>query len=125
VRDVILQHLPNGYEEMISGGMLTYAVPLSRFAETHNGHPLWYVALAAQKSFNSLYLMSVYGSKEHEQRLRDGFARSGKKLDMGKSCIHFQRVDDLPLDVIGELIASMPVDRWVAIYEGSRRRPRA
>jgi uncharacterized protein DUF1801 len=125
VRELILERLPDGYEEMISGGMLAYAVPLARFAKTHNKQPLWYVALAGQKNYNSLYLMSVYGSKEHEQRLREGFARQGKKLDMGKSCIHFQRAEDLPLDVIGDIIASIPVDRWVSIYEASRRRPRS
>ena len=121
VRDVILANLPNGYEESVGSGMLVYAVPLSRYPKTPNKQPLWYAALAAQKSYNSLYLMSVYGSREHEKRLRDGFVESGKKLDMGKSCIHFQRPDDLPLDVIGELIASMPVAKWIAIFEASRR----
>lgn len=122
VRDVILRALPDGYAELINGGMLVYAVPLSRYPKTYNKQPLWYAALAGQKGYNSLYLMSAYGSPEHRRRLRDGFERLGKKLDIGKSCIHFVRAEDLPLDVIGELIASVPVDRWIEIYEQSRPR---
>ena len=125
VRDVIRANLPNGYEESMGSGMLVYGVPLTRYPKTPNKEPLWYVALAAQKSYNSLYLMSVYANRTHEQRLRDGFAKAGKKLDMGKSCIHFQKASDLPLDVIGELIASVPVDEWIAIFEASRRKPPA
>ena len=121
VRDVIRAHLPNGYEESMGSGMIVYGVPMSRYM-TPDKKPLWYAALAAQKNYNSLYLMTAYGHEEHARRLRDGFAKAGKKLDMGKSCIHFQRADDLALDVIGELIASVPVDKWIAIYEASRRR---
>lgn len=124
VRDVIRAHLPNGYEETIGSGMIVYAVSRARYSTTPNKEPLWYAALAAQKSYNSLYLMSAYGSKEHARRLRDAFEKSGKKLDMGKSCIRFQRADDLDLDVIGELIASVPVDKWIAIFEASRQKPR-
>jgi len=121
VRDVIRANLPNGYEESLGSGMLVYGVPLARL-KTPNKQALWYVALAAQKNYNSLYLMSAYGIATHRQRLRDGFAKAGKKLDMGKSCIHFQSADDLPLDVIGELIASIPVDQWIAIFEASRKK---
>ena len=123
-RDVILRNLPNGYEEMVNGGLLVYAVPLSRYPKTYNKQPLWYVALAGQKRYNSLYLMSAYSHPEHQARLRDGFARAGKKLDMGKSCIHFRLAGDLPLAVIGELVASIPVEKWIAIHESSRQRPR-
>ncbi len=120
-RDVILAHLPDGYEESMSSGMIVYGVPTSRFM-TPDKKPLWYAALAAQKNANSLYLMSAYGHPEHARRLREGFARAGKKLDMGKSCIHFRSADDLALDVIGELIASIPAEKWIAIYQASRRR---
>ena len=102
--------------------MLNYGVPLSRFPNTYNGQPLCYAALAAQKNYCSLYLMSVYGDKPHEARLREGFAAAGKKLDMGKSCVRFRSPDDLPLDVVGELIASVPVEKWIAVYEKSRKR---
>lgn len=123
VRQVIRANLPNGYEESMGSGMLVYAVPVTRYPKLPKKQALWYAALAAQKNYNSLYLMSVYGSREHEKKLREGFAKAGKKLDMGKSCIRFQSADDLPLDVIGELIASMPVDTWIAIFESSRKKP--
>src|SRR3954462_1940254 len=122
VRAVVRKNLPKGYSEFVSWGMLNYAIPLARFPNTYNGQPLCYVALAAQKNYCSLYLMSVYGDKKHEARLREGFKAAGKKLDMGKSCIHFQTPDDLPLDVVGELIASVSVDKWIAIYEASRKK---
>ena len=121
VRDVILEHLPAGYEEAVSKGTLVYQVPLARYPDTYNGHPLWYVALASQKSYLSLYLMNVYGDPGLAQGLREGFQAAGKKLDMGKSCIHFQRAADLPLDVIGALVAAIPVERWVAIAQAARR----
>ena len=122
VRDVIRTHLPNGYEETIGSGMIVYTVPLARYSKTPNKQPLWYAAIAAQKSYNSLYLMSAYGSNDHARRLRDGFAKAGKQLDMGKSCIRFQSADDLCLDVIGELVASVSVEQWIAIFEASRQK---
>ena len=120
VRDVIVRHLPRGYEESSSRGMLTYSVPLARYPDTYNGQPLMYCGLASQKNYMSLYLMPVYGSSVLAQRLRDGFKAAGKKLDMGKSCIRFRHVDDLALDVIGSIVAAVPVDRWVAIAEAAR-----
>ena len=123
VREVVRRHLPAGYEETASGAFTVWQVPLSRYSDTYNGKPLWYCALAAQKNYLSLYLMSAYGSPAIEQRLRDGFRKAGKKLDMGKSCIHFRSHDDLPLDVIGEIIAAIPVDKWVAIAQEARNRP--
>jgi len=122
VRDVILANLPNGYEESMASGLIVYGVAAQRLA-TPNAQALWYVALAAQKNYNSLYLMSVYGSKDHERRLRETFAKAGKRLDMGKSCIRFHDADELPLNIIGELIASVPVEQWIAIFEASRRKP--
>jgi hypothetical protein len=120
VRDVILRHLPSGYEESVSRGMITYAVPLARYPDTYNGQPLWYCAVAPQKNYLSLYLMPAYGSKALAQRLRDGFRAAGRKLDMGKSCIRFRAADDLALDVIGSIIAAVPVDKWVEIARAAR-----
>jgi Domain of unknown function (DU1801) len=125
VREVILDNLPKGYEESIGMGMLMYSVPLSRCPDTYNGHPLLYVALASQKNYMSLYLMSVYGHKPTEQWFREQFKARGKKLDMGKSCVHFKTIDDLPLDVIGETVAKVPVDTWVSLYQQSRKKPAA
>jgi hypothetical protein len=122
VRAVVRKNLPKGYSEFVSWGMINYGVPLSRFPNTGNGQPLCYAALAAQKNYCSLYLMSVYGDKKQEARLRDGFKAAGKKLDMGKSCVRFKTPDDLPLDVVGELIAAVPAEQWIEIYERSRRK---
>jgi hypothetical protein len=121
VRRLVKKHLPKGYTEAASFGMIGYVVPLDRFPKTYNGQPLTYVALAAQKNYCSLYLMSVYGSKKHETALRDAFKAAGKKLDMGKSCIHFKTIDDLPAQAIGEIIGSIPVEKWIEIYESSRK----
>ena len=123
VRKAILRRLPAGYEEAMNWGMITYQVPLSRLAETYNGQPLCYAGIAAQKNSYSLHIMCAYGSKKLQSRLHEGFKRAGKKLDMGKACIRFKCSQDLPLDVIGEVIAAVPVDQFVAIYEQSRKRP--
>ena len=122
VRSVVRKNLPAGYVEGTSYGMIYYGVPLSVYPDTYNKQPLGYVAIASQKSYCSLHLMPVYGDKKQEQRLRDGFAAKGKKLDMGKACIRFKRADDLDLDVIGDIIASIPMQRWVEIAKSVRRK---
>jgi len=124
VRKMVKKHLPKGYTEYVNFGMLNYAIPLARMPKTYNGQPLSYVALAGQKNYCSLYLMSVYGDKTLETRLRDAFKTEGKKLDMGKSCIHFQTEDDLPLDAVGEIIGAIPSERWIEIFEASRKTKR-
>jgi hypothetical protein len=121
VRQVILDNLPKGYRESFGAGMLMYGVPLSRFPNTYNGHPLCYAALASQKNYMSVYLMTVYGDKKTEQWFRTEFKTRGKKLDMGKSCVRFNTLDDLPLDVIGEAVALVPMEKWISLYEQSRK----
>ena len=121
VRRVILKHLPPGYEETMQYGMISYVVPRSRLSNTYNSLPLAIASLASQKSYMSLYLMAVYGDPPTASWFGRRFAESGKKLDLGKSCVRFRGVEDLPLDVIGEAIARVPVDRFVALYEASRR----
>lgn len=119
VRDVVLRSLPEGYEEGMAFGMIGYGVPLARYPDTYNRQPLQYAALAAQKNHFALYLMSAYAG-DQEQALRDAFSAAGKKLDMGKSCVRFKRLDDLPLDVIGRVIAATPPDAFIAQYEAAR-----
>jgi len=121
LRQLIRKHLPNGYQEATNWGAITYQVPLKRCPDTYNGQPLCYVAIAAQKNYLSLYLMTVYGDPEKQKQLKAGFTRAGKKLDMGKACIRFRTLDDLPLDTIADIIASTPVDTYVAAYEDSRK----
>jgi uncharacterized protein YdhG (YjbR/CyaY superfamily) len=122
VRAVMRKNLPAGFEETMNYGMISYEVPLTSYSSTYNKQPLAYAGLAAQKNYNALYLMSAYGSEAHEKKLRDAFKKAGKKLDMGKSCIRFKSADDLPLDTIGELIASITPREWISIFEASRRK---
>ncbi len=121
VRETITRNLPRGYRESMSFGMLCYNVPLEDYPHTYNGQPLGYVCLAAQKHHYSLYLTAVYQDGAQGARLAEQFRKAGKKLDMGKSCLRFKSLDDLPLDVIGDVVASTPLDAFIAQYEASRK----
>src|SRR5476649_186027 len=92
-RDLVLRSLPEGYDEGMDYGMIYYHVPFSRLSETYNGHPLCYVGLAAQKNFYAFYLMGIYSDPARTKAFVDGFARAGKKLDAGKSCVRFNSLD--------------------------------
>ena len=120
VRKVVLDNLPTGYVETMNWGMIAYEIPLERYPDTYNKRPLMYAALASQKHYLSLYLMCVYSHKESRIRFEEKFKARGKKLNMGKSCVRFKRVEDLPLDVIGEAIAGTSVDAYLRIYQESR-----
>ena len=120
LRQLILQRLPEGYAEEVGFGMITYVIPLETYPDTYNGHPLMYAALASQKRHMSLYLMNVYGDDETLRWFTEGFAAAGKKLDMGKACVRFRKLDDLPLDLIGEVIARTSVAEYITGYEASR-----
>jgi hypothetical protein len=120
VRDVVLRSLPPGYEEAMNFGVICYQVPLARYPNTYNDQPLCYAALAAQKHHYALYLMGGYGD-DQQKTLRIEFERAGKKLDMGKSCVRFRTLDDLPLQVIGDFVASIPPEKYIEKYEASRR----
>ena len=126
VRATVNEHLPGGYVEGLAYGMIAWFVPLDTFPDTYNGQPLCCAALAAQKNYNSLHLMAAYGNPKQAAALRDGFARHGKILDMGKGCLRFKALDDLPLDVIGKVIASMPPQVLIAAHEATHagKRPR-
>ena len=122
VRELVLDNLPPGYVETMNWGMITYEIPLDRYPDTYNGQPLMYAALASQKRYMSLYLMCVYSHQESRIWFEERFKASGKKLDMGKSCVRFRRVEDLPLDLIAETIAGTSVEDYIRFYEASRRR---
>jgi Domain of unknown function (DU1801) len=125
VRDVILENLRPGFEEGMQFGMIGYFVPLSRFPNTYNGQPLGLAALANQKRHMALYLNNVYGDPETERRFRERYAASGKRLDMGKSCVRFTRLDGLALDVIGKTIAETDLETFLERYEAVRGSSRA
>jgi hypothetical protein len=128
VREVVNRNLPPGYEEGMAYGMIAWWVPLETFPDTYNGQPLGLAGLASQKDYISLYLNTVYGSPDEEAWFKGRYAASGKKLNMGKSCVRFRRLDEVPLDVIGETIARADLDRTLAHYaeaRGSSRTTRA
>jgi hypothetical protein len=122
VRAVVRKRLPKGYVETMNWGMLSYEIPLSRYPETYNKQPLMYLALAAQKNNYALYLTSVSSDKVLMGKLAAAYKIAGKKLDMGKGCLRFKTLEELPLDVIGEIVASTPVERRIELSEAARRR---
>jgi hypothetical protein len=126
VRNAVLAALPAGYEEGMQYGMIGWYVPHSAFPAGYHcdpKQPLPFVCLASQKNYMSLYLGSVYGSAESAEKFQAAWAKTGKKLDMGKSCIRFKKVEDLALDVITDAIKRMPVKKWIAVYEAARAQP--
>ncbi|MFH1184304.1 MAG: DUF1801 domain-containing protein [Chloroflexota bacterium] len=122
LRKAILKNLPAGYVERFEGGMILYEIPLASYPNTYNRRPLMLAGLASQKSYVTLYLMAVYGDKSTEKWFKQAYAVSGKKLNMGKSCVHFKSREDIPADVIGQAIAQVPVDKYIEIYETARGR---
>ncbi len=120
VRAVVKKRLPKGYVESMRWGMLSYEIPLARYPNTHNKLPLMYVALAAQKNNYALYLTSAAADKTLMARLAAAYKAKGLKLDMGKGCLRFKSLDELPLDVIGDMVASNSVERRIALFEAER-----
>ncbi len=120
VRQVILDHLPAGYAEGMQYGMIGYFVPHALYPAGYHcdpRQPLPFAALASQKQYCSLYLLCIYSQPEHLTWFQTAWAQTGRKLSMGKSCIRFRRLDDLPLEVIGQAIARVPVQQHIAFYE--------
>ncbi len=122
VRKVVKKSLPKGYKEVMNWGMISYEVPLKRYPITYNNLPLCFVAVAAQKNHFAIYMNCFLTGTPREKALRDGFARAGKKLNMGKSCVRFKKLDDICLDTIGKAIAEVPVASYIAMYEASRKK---
>jgi len=120
VRDAVNEHLPAGYEETVDWGMLAWVVPLATLSKTHNGRPLMLAALGAHTKVMTIYLMSVYGDSKLRKEFEAAYRKTGKKLDMGGCCVHFKKLDDLPLDVVGSTIARVAVDEYVGRYVKAR-----
>ena len=121
VRTVVRKNMPRGFAEGMSSGMIGYHVPLARYPKTYNGQPLSYVSLAAQKNNYALYLVGCSMDAGTAKRLAAALKKAGKKLDMGKSCLRFASLDDLPLEAIAEVVAAHSVEDFIALYERSRR----
>jgi|CXWL01.1.fsa_nt_gi hypothetical protein len=120
VREVILRNLDKDYEEGMQYGMIGYYVPHHVFPAGYHcdpRQPLTFAGLASQKNYMSVYLMSCYGESEVEKWFRSAWTKTGKKLDMGKCCIRFKKVEDLALDVLGEAIRRVPAQKFIEHYE--------
>ncbi|MDP6580140.1 MAG: DUF1801 domain-containing protein [Vicinamibacterales bacterium] len=127
VRKVIRANLPVGYEEAMNWGMITYQVPLATYPDTYNGQPLMYAALVSQKNHMAVYLTGIYTSQQTRDGFEAAYRATGKRFDVGQSCVRFKTLDDLPLPLIGETIASLPVSELVEAVRRatSSRKPRA
>lgn len=131
VRAVILKNLDKQYSEGMGYGMIGYAVPHSVYPAGYHCNPkqpLPFAGIASQKNYMSLYLMSLYGDGEtgsHWEWFNQAWAKTGKKLDMGKCCIRFKKVEDLALDVIGEAIKRVPAQKYIEYYESAIKNHRS
>jgi hypothetical protein len=125
VRALVNKHIPSGYDECLIWGTIGWTIPLSRYPDTYNKQPICYVALASQKNYCSLYLMGAFWSASQLEQLKAAFKSAGKKLDMGKCCVHFESPDDLPLEAIGKLISAISSEKWIEMYEQSRLKTKA
>ena len=122
VREVILRNLDKDYEEGMTYGMIGYYVPHRIYPAGYHvdpKQPLTFACLGSQKNYMSLYLMSVYGGGDHTDWFRKEWGKTGKKLDMGKSCIRFKRAEDLALDVVGEAIRRVPARAYIQHVEAA------
>lgn len=123
LRETILKHLPNGFEECISYGMIGYVVPHSLYPKGYHCDPklpLPMINLANQKNFIALYHMGVYANPDLLNWFVGEYPKHSKsKLDMGKACIRFKKMNDIPYDLIAELIAKVSVEKWIESYESA------
>ena len=120
IRDTVNANLDDGFAEGMEYGMVTWAVPLERYPTTYNGKPLGVVSLASQKNHMALYLMCLYADDGLEEWFRRQYVDRGMRLDLGKSCVRFTSLDEVPLDVLGELLRRVTPEQHIARYEQSR-----
>lgn len=121
LRKIIKKNLPKGFSEGMGYGMMGYSVPLSLYPEGYHctpGQPLPFIGLASQKNFIALYHMGIYSDPDLLDWFRKEYKKHSEvKLDMGKSCIRFTKMDKIPYKVIGELVSKMTPQQWIGIYE--------
>lgn len=126
LRKVISENLPEGFEETMNYGMIGYVVPFSIYPDGYHAgpkQPLPFINIASQKNFVAVYHMGIYADKKLMDWFVDEYTNHNKlKLDMGKSCIRFKKIDQVPYDLIGELAGKMSSDEWINIYETSIKR---
>ena len=121
LRNVILENLPKGFQETISYGMIAYVVPHSVYPKGYHCSPelpLPFCSIASQKNFIAIYHMGLYADKQLYSWFTEEYPKYSKyKLDMGKSCIRFKKINDIPFQLIGELIRKLTVEDWISLYE--------
>lgn len=126
LHSIITTNLPTGFGVDVSNGMLNYVVPLSRYPKGYHatkGGPLPFISMASQKNHIALYHMGLYGSPDLMKWFEDAYTQQSiSKLDMGKSCIRFKNMNQIPLDLIGELCKKITVDEYIAQYEAILKR---
>jgi uncharacterized protein YdhG (YjbR/CyaY superfamily) len=118
VRETILENLPEGYEEALNWGMITYQVPLEVYPDTYNKKPLMYAALANQKNHMAVYLIGIYMDENLNQDFEKKYRETGKRYDVGKSCVRFRKLEDLPLELIGESIGAISMENFIERTKG-------
>lgn len=123
LRDMVAQNLPEGFTESISNGLLSFGVPKSRYPAGYHANPeqpLPFVSLASQKNFIALYHMGLYGMPELLRWFQQEYPKhSSAKLDMGKSCVRFKKPEEIPYQLIGELMKKVSPEEWISCYESN------
>ena len=120
VRDIVNKHLPKGFREGIGYGMIVWCVPLESYPDTYNGQPLMYAALASQKQYMAVYLMTLYGAAGAAAEFHAASEKAGKKLDKGKSCVRFKQLGDLHLPAVARAIGCCSMADYVRHAEAAR-----
>ena len=119
-RTLVHKHISKGYAEFMNWGVINWGIPLEEFADTYNGQPLCYVGLGAQKNYNSYYLMGAYDGSNGADLLAEAFKKAGKRLDMGKCCLHFKTLDDLELASVAKVIGMSTPKEYLAYYKRTK-----
>ena len=118
---LVRKHLPKGFDEVMAWGMIGYQVPLEVSGPTYNKHPIGPVAIASQKNHISLYLLSIYASEQLTDEFKRRWQQSGKKLDMGKSCIRFKSLEQADLETIAWAVGLLDPVQFTRMYLAARQ----
>ena len=128
VRKMILENLPEGYQEVMDWGMISYEIPLEVYPNTYNKKPLGIAALASQKNYMAVYLASIYISEEKAKRFEQAYKATRKRYDVGKSCVRFRKLEDLPLPLIAAEVRSIKMNEYIEFvknFSGSARKAKS
>jgi hypothetical protein len=121
LRDTFRKKLPKGFQEIMSSGMINYVVPHDLYPDGYHcdpKHPLPFIGVASQKNFVAVYHMGLYAMPDLLKWFQSEYPKhSVKKLDMGKSCIRFKKMDQIPFDLLGQLATKLKPSDWIKVYE--------